>query len=97
MPGVLLIADASGEQLAATTAELVGEAVRLSAELGGPVTVLLAGKNVQGLAASLGGLGADRVLVADSQSGESFTLSARSDNARDVFTHPYAYAPLLAA
>ena len=37
------------------------------------------------------------VLVADSQSGESFTLSARSDNARDVFTHPYAYAPLLAA
>src|SRR5438477_3713026 len=67
MSGVLLIADASGEQLAATTAELVGEGVRLSAELGGPVTVLLAGKNVQGLAASLGGLGADNVLVADSQ------------------------------
>ncbi len=67
MPGVLLIAEASGEQLAATTAELVGEGVRLSSELGGPVTVLLAGKNVQGLAASLGGLGADRVLVADGQ------------------------------
>ena len=38
------------------------------------------------------------VLVADCESGESFTLPARSDNARDVFTHPYAYArPLLAA
>jgi len=66
MAGVLLIADASGEQLAATTAELVGEGVRLAADLGGPVTVLLTGKNVQGLAASLGGLGADKVLVAES-------------------------------
>ena len=38
------------------------------------------------------------VVVEDNQLGESFTLEARSDNARDVFTHPYAYAqPLLAA
>ncbi len=38
------------------------------------------------------------VLVEDCQLGESFTLRARPDNARDVFTHPYAYAqPLLAA
>ena len=42
--GVLLIAVASGEQLSPTTAELAGEAVRLSADLGGPVTALLAGK-----------------------------------------------------
>jgi len=68
MPGVLLIAEVSGEQLATTTAELVGEGARLAAELGGPVTVLLAGKNVQGLAASLAGLGAEKVLVADSAS-----------------------------
>ena len=68
MPGVLLVAEASGEQLAPTTAELVGEGVRLAADMGGPVTVLLAGKNVQGLAASLGQLGAEKVLVADSQS-----------------------------
>ena len=67
MPGVLLIADASGEQLAATTAELVGEGVRLAQQLGdGPVTVLLAGKNVQGLASGLGQLGAEKVLVAES-------------------------------
>ncbi|HEY2592292.1 MAG TPA: electron transfer flavoprotein subunit alpha/FixB family protein [Chloroflexota bacterium] len=70
MPGVLLIAVAVGDQLSPTTAELAGEAVRLSADLGGPVSALLAGKNVQGLAASLGGLGVDRVLAADSQSPE---------------------------
>src|SRR5207237_6991407 len=67
MPGVLLIGVASGDQLAPTTAELAGEGVRLAAELGGPVTALLAGKNVQGLAATLGGLGVDKVLVAESQ------------------------------
>jgi hypothetical protein len=39
------------------------------------------------------------VVVEDSRLGESFALQARPDNARDVFTHPYAYAqqPLLAA
>jgi electron transfer flavoprotein alpha subunit len=68
MPGVLLISIASGEQLSPSTAELAGEGVRLAAELGGPVTALLAGKNVQGLAASLGGVGVDKVLIADSQS-----------------------------
>jgi hypothetical protein len=34
------------------------------------------------------------VVVEDSQLDESFTLAARADNARDVFTHPYAYAQL---
>jgi electron transfer flavoprotein alpha subunit len=67
MPGVLLVATASGEQLSPTTAELVGVGARLAAEVGGPVTALLAGKNIQGLAASLGGLGVDKVLVADFQ------------------------------
>ena len=37
------------------------------------------------------------VVVEDSQLGESFTLPARPDNARDVFTHPYAYAQQLLA
>ncbi len=69
MAGVLVIAEAAGEQLAATTAELMGEGARLAKELGGgPVTVLLAGKNVQGLASTLGQLGVEKVLVADSQS-----------------------------
>jgi len=68
MAGMLLIAEAAGELLAATTAELVAEGGRLARELGGgPVTVLLAGKNVQGLASALGQLGVEKVLVADSQ------------------------------
>ena len=37
------------------------------------------------------------VLVEDDKLGESFTLPARPDNARDVFTHPYAYAQPVAA
>jgi electron transfer flavoprotein alpha subunit len=70
--GVLLIAEASGEQLAATTAELVAEAGRLAQELASaPVTVLLAGSNMQGLASSLGELGVDKVLVAESDSSPS--------------------------
>ena len=32
------------------------------------------------------------VVVEDSRLSESFTVAARPDNARDVFTHPYAYA-----
>jgi len=69
MPGVLLIADSVGEQLAPTTAELVATGSRLATELGnGQVSVLLAGNNVQGVARSLGELGVERVLVADSSS-----------------------------
>jgi electron transfer flavoprotein alpha subunit len=88
MPGVLLIAIALGEQLSPMTAELAGEAVRLSADLGGPVTALLAGKNVQGVAASLGGLGVDNVLVADSQAptppSPEWLLSAAEQAARQA-------------
>src|SRR5438270_13266142 len=88
MPGVLLVAEASGEQLAPTTAELVGEGVRLAADVGGPVTVLLAGNNVQGLAASLGQLGAEKVLVADSQSptprSPQWVLSAAEQAAKQL-------------
>jgi electron transfer flavoprotein alpha subunit len=68
MAGVLLIVEASGEQLASTAAELIGEGARLSGQLGsGPVTVLLAGSTLQGLAGRVGSLGADTVLVADAQ------------------------------
>lgn len=66
MAGILAIADAAGEQLAATTAELIGEAARLAQSMGsGDVAVLLAGKSVQGMAQTLGPLGATRVLVAE--------------------------------
>jgi electron transfer flavoprotein alpha subunit len=88
MPGVLLVTEASGEQLAPTTAELVGEGLRLSRDVGGPVTVLLAGKNVQALAAGMGQLGVEKVLVADSQSptppSPQWVLAAAEHAAKQV-------------
>ena len=67
MAGVLLISEVSGEQLAATTAELVSEGGRLAQQLGGgPVTVVLVGKNIQALGNTLGEFGVEKVLVADS-------------------------------
>ena len=71
MPGVLLIALASGEQLPPTTAELVAAGQRVARDLGAEApTVVLAGKNVQALASNLGKLGVERVLVADSSAPE---------------------------
>jgi electron transfer flavoprotein alpha subunit len=67
MAGVLLISEVSGEQLAATTAELISEGGRLAQQLGGgPVTVVLVGKNIQALGSTLGQFGVEKVLVADS-------------------------------
>jgi electron transfer flavoprotein alpha subunit len=64
--GVLLIAESAGEQLSPTTAELIGEGSRLAQQLGGTsVTLLLAGKNVQALATTLGAQGVDKVLLAE--------------------------------
>ena len=37
------------------------------------------------------------VTVNDLHSDESFSLDAPSDRALDVYTHPFAYAPLRAA
>ena len=86
MPGVLLVAEASGDQLVATTPELVREGVRLAADLGGQVSVVLAGKNVGGLASGLGALGAEKVLVAESQAGPSplWLLAAAEQAAHQV-------------
>jgi electron transfer flavoprotein alpha subunit len=89
MPGVLLVADASGEQLPPTLAELVAEGQRVAAQLGTDAPVVaLVGKNVQALAASLGELGVGRVLVADSESplppSPDWLLNAAEQAARQV-------------
>jgi electron transfer flavoprotein alpha subunit len=72
VPGVLVVAEVAAEQLAATTGELVGEGARLAQQLGGgAVTVLLAGKNVDALAPTLGQLGVEQVLVAQNNGATS--------------------------
>ncbi len=68
MAGVLLISEVSGDQLPATTAELVSEGVRLAQQLGGgALSIVLAGKNIQALGSTLGQLGVEKVLLAESQ------------------------------
>jgi electron transfer flavoprotein alpha subunit len=89
MPGVLVISEVSGEQLPAMTAELVSEGGRLAEQFGGgPLTVLLAGKTVQALGNTLGQLGAEKVLLAESQGptppSPQWVLSAAEAAAKQV-------------
>jgi electron transfer flavoprotein alpha subunit len=65
--GVLLIAELNGDVLAGVTAELAAIGRKLADDLGEPLTALVIGQNVGGLAAQLGQLGADRVLVAEEE------------------------------
>src|SRR5207302_358285 len=89
MSGVLVIAEMSGEQLPPTTTELVAEGGRLAKQLSsGPLTALLIGNNIQGVAPTLGQIGVERVLVADSQGSlpppPQWTLAAAEKAARQV-------------
>ena len=89
MSGVLVIEQMSGEQLPPTTTELVAEGGRLAKQLSsGPLTALLVGNNIQGLAPTLGQIGVERVLVADSQGSlpppPQWVLAAAEKAARQV-------------
>jgi electron transfer flavoprotein alpha subunit len=89
MAEVLLVAEASGEQLPATMVELVSEGQRIAQQLGGGTPVVaIAGNNVQALASNLGQLGIERVLVADHQGptppSPEWLLTAAEQAARQV-------------
>src|SRR6266851_6029262 len=89
MAGVLLISEVSGDQLPATTAELVSEGVRLAQQLGGgALSIVLAGKNIQALGSTLGQLGVEKVLLADSAAptppSPQWVLSAAEAAAKQV-------------
>jgi electron transfer flavoprotein alpha subunit len=89
MAGVLLVSEVSGDQLPTTTAELVAEGGRLAQQLGGgPVTVLLAGKSIQALGSTLGQLGVEKVLLAESPGptppSPQWVLSAAEAAAKQV-------------
>jgi electron transfer flavoprotein alpha subunit len=62
--GIWVIAEQHKAALEPVTHELVGKA----AQLGGPVSVVLLGSGVKGLASELGAAGADKVFVADAAS-----------------------------
>jgi electron transfer flavoprotein alpha subunit len=89
MAEVLLVAEASGEQLPATMVELVSEGQRIAQQLGGGTPVVaIAGNNVQALASNLGQLGIERVLAADHQGptppSPEWLLTAAEQAARQV-------------
>jgi electron transfer flavoprotein alpha subunit len=89
MSGVLLVAEASGEQVPPTLAELSAEGARLSSDLGADApTLLLAGTNLQAVASSLGQFGVGRVLLAESPGGKPpsplWLLAAASEAASQV-------------
>ena len=89
MPGVLLIAEASGEQIPAALAELASEGARLASALGADApTLLLAGNNLQAMATGMGQYGVGRVLLAESAGDRppspQWLLTAASEAARTV-------------
>src|SRR5262245_6545722 len=65
MAGILTFAEQRDGKLRRASLEAVSEARRLAGALGGPVTAVLVGSGVEGLAAELGAYGADTVHVFD--------------------------------
>jgi electron transfer flavoprotein alpha subunit len=65
MPGIVTFAEHRDGRLRRPSLEAVSEARRLAASLQGPVTAVLVGPGVEGLAAELASYGADKVHVFD--------------------------------
>ena len=65
MPGIVTFAEHRDGKLRRPSLEAVSEARRLAASLQGPVTAVLVGPGVEGLAAELASYGADKVHVFD--------------------------------
>jgi electron transfer flavoprotein alpha subunit len=88
MPGLLIIAESAGGQLAPTTLELAAEGRKLADQLNQPLTALLAGSNVSGGASSLCEHGVDLVLLADdggaTPTSPQWLLAAAQDAAKRV-------------
>ena len=81
--GVLAFVESRGGELKRSGAEVVAQAKRLAADLGGPVNAAVIGSGVTGAAASLGKYGAETVLVADAPAldpyvGEAHVRAAKA-------------------
>lgn len=77
--GVWVFCEQRGGKLMPTDYELISEGRRLADELGVPLSGLLLGSGVEGIARELGGYGADQVLVCDSPLLEPYTTDAYAD------------------
>ena len=74
MAAVCAFLETSGNKLKKSAAEVLGEGRRLADALGGELDAVVIGKSVTGLADEAAALGADRVLVADADVLEEFTI-----------------------
>ncbi|MBE6087401.1 MAG: electron transfer flavoprotein subunit alpha/FixB family protein, partial [Clostridium beijerinckii] len=74
--GVWVFAEQREGELQKVSLELLGEGRRIADELGVNLTALLLGSNIEGLAKTLAGHGADEVLVADDKNLEHYTTDA---------------------
>lgn len=76
MAAVAAFVETSKGKLKKSTAEILGEGRRLADKLNGTLDAILVGRGVTGLAGETAKLGADRVLVADAQAFEAFSVDA---------------------
>jgi len=74
--GVWVFAEQREGELQKVSLELLGEGRRIADELGVKLTALLLGNNIEALATTLAGHGADEVLVADDKNLEHYTTDA---------------------
>ncbi|NWF80872.1 MAG: electron transfer flavoprotein subunit alpha/FixB family protein [Chloroflexi bacterium] len=73
MPGVLVYIEQVDGGLAAVTRELLGKGKELAAALGGPLSAVVAGSGVGGVAQQAAALGADTVYTVDDASLSPYT------------------------
>lgn len=76
MASVCAFLESAKGELKKSAAEVMGEGRRLADALGGTLDAVLLGKGVTALADRAAALGADRVLVADADALEHFTIDA---------------------
>ena len=84
-------------QMMSTSYELISEGRKLADELGVKLCGLLVGDNVEGLAESIGGYGADEVIVCDHPLLKNYTTDAYSKVICDVISEMKPEAFLIGA
>jgi electron transfer flavoprotein alpha subunit len=97
MAAVCCILESAKGRLRKSAAEVLGEARRLAAPLGGGVDAVLLGKGVTALAGDAAALGADRVLVVDAEALGRFTIEGHVKGALKALSASSPKLVLLAA
>ena len=95
--GVWVFAEQRQGKLQPTVLELISEGRKLADDMGVELAALLLGDNVEGLAAEMGGYGADKVIVCDSPVLKDYTTDAYAKVICDVVMEKKPEIMLIAA